>query len=83
LPERLTDALSDETSELYASCHAMQDAASQLVERAKRAGELRPDVTTQELLVVLHAISSAGAHLPGEGGRARLLGLVFEGLRPS
>ena len=83
LSEVLTVALSDETSRLYESCHAMQDAASQLVERAKRAGELRPDVTTRELLVLLHAVSWAGKHLPGDGGSARLLGLVFEGLRAS
>jgi len=83
LPERLTEALSDETSELYASCHAMQEAGSQLVERAKRVGALRSDVTMQELLLLLHAISSAGAHLPGDRGRVRLLDLVFEGLRPS
>lgn len=83
LSEVMATALSDETSRLYESCHAMQDAASQLVERAKRAGELRPDVTTRELLLMLHAVSWAGIHLPGDGGRARLLGLVFEGLRAS
>jgi AcrR family transcriptional regulator len=83
LAEVLAVALSDETSRLYASCHAMREAASQLVERAKQAGELRPDVTTHELLVLLHALSWAGNHLPGDGGRERLLGLVFEGLRAS
>ena len=83
LAEVLAVALSDETSRLFASCHAMREAASQLVERAKRAGELRPDVTTHELLVLLHALSWAGKHLAGDGGRERLLGLVFEGLRAS
>ncbi len=83
LSEVLAVALTDETSRLYASCAAMQDVASQLVERAKGAGELRADVTTRELLMLLHALSWAGKHLPGDGGRDRLLGLVFEGLRAS
>ncbi|WP_326946887.1 MULTISPECIES: TetR/AcrR family transcriptional regulator [unclassified Amycolatopsis] len=81
LAELTADALNDETSRLYASCHAMRDAASQLVERAKAAGELRADVTTHELLLLLHAASWAGPHLPGEAGMQRLLALVFEGLR--
>ena len=61
----------------------MREVGSQLVERAKRAGELRPDVTAQELLLLLHAASWAGGHLPGGGGMQRLLALVFEGLRAS
>ena len=83
LVELTADALNDESSRLYASCHAMQEAGSQLVERAKRAGELREDVTPRELLLLLHAASWAGGHLSGEGGMHRLLALVFEGLRAS
>jgi AcrR family transcriptional regulator len=83
LVELTADALNDETSRLYESCHAMREVGSQLVERAKLAGELREDVTAQELLLLLHAASWAGGHLPGEGGMQRLLALVFEGLRAS
>ncbi|MEU0532144.1 TetR/AcrR family transcriptional regulator [Amycolatopsis tolypomycina] len=83
LVELTADALNDETSRLYESCHGMREGGSQLVERAKRAGELRPDVTADELLLLLHAASWAGGHLPGEGGMQRLLALVFEGLRAS
>ncbi|OXM63915.1 TetR/AcrR family transcriptional regulator [Amycolatopsis vastitatis] len=83
LVELTADALNDESSRLYASCHAMREAGSHLVERAKVAGELRGDVTAQELLLLLHAASWAGRHLPGEGGMHRLLALVFEGLRAS
>jgi len=83
LVELTADALNDESSRLYASCHAMREAGSHLVERAKRAGELRRDVTTDELLLLLHAASWAGGHLPGPGGMQRLLALVFEGLRVS
>jgi AcrR family transcriptional regulator len=83
LVELTADALNDETSRLYESCHTMRETGSQLVERAKGAGELRPDVTTEELLLLLHAASWAGGHLPGGGGMQRLLALVFEGLRAS
>lgn len=83
LVELTADALNDETSRLYESCHAMRAVGSQLVERAKAAGELRRDVTAHELLLLLHAASWAGGHLPGEGGMHRLLALVFEGLRAS
>jgi AcrR family transcriptional regulator len=83
LVELTADALNDESSRLYASCHAMREAGSHLVERAKRSGELRADVTANELLLLLHAASWAGAHLPGDGGMQRLLALVFEGLRAS
>ncbi|HEY3468168.1 MAG TPA: helix-turn-helix domain-containing protein [Amycolatopsis sp.] len=83
LVELTADALNDESSRLFASCHAMREAGSHLVERAKEAGELRADVTTQELLLLLHAASWAGRHLPGEEGMHRLLALVFEGLRAS
>jgi AcrR family transcriptional regulator len=83
LAELTADALDDKTSRLYASCHAMREAGSHLVERAKQAGELREDVTTHELLLLLHAASWAGGHHPGPGGMHRLLALVFEGLRAS
>ncbi|WP_410661545.1 TetR/AcrR family transcriptional regulator [Amycolatopsis sp. lyj-112] len=83
LPELMADVLDDETSPLYASCHAMQDGVSHLVERAKAAGELRADVTAHELLVLLHALSWAGEYLSGDKGLDRLLDLVFAGLRVS
>lgn len=83
LPELMVDVLNDEASPLYASCHAMRDQVSHLVERAKAAGELRADVTVPEILVVLHALSWASEHLSGDKGLERLLDLVFAGLRAS
>ncbi|MFE6613551.1 TetR/AcrR family transcriptional regulator [Amycolatopsis sp. NPDC057786] len=83
LPELMVDVLDDETSPLYASCHAMRDQVSHLVERAKASGELRADVTVHELLVLLHALSWASEHLSGDKGLERLLDLVFAGLRAS
>lgn len=83
LPELMVDVLDDESSPLYASCHAMRDQVSHLVERAKASGELRADVTVPELLVLLHALSWASEHLSGDKRLERLLDLVFAGLRAS
>jgi AcrR family transcriptional regulator len=83
LPELMVDVLNDETSPLYASCHAMQDGVSHLVDRAQAAGELKADVTAHELLVLLHALSWASEHLSGDKGLDRLLDLVFDGLQAS
>ncbi|MFB9931339.1 TetR/AcrR family transcriptional regulator [Amycolatopsis halotolerans] len=83
LTEMLADAFDDPESRLHASCDAMRDAASQLVDRAQAAGVFRTDVTVQELLLLLHGASWAGSHLPGTGGTERLMGLVFTGLQTS
>ncbi|MFI6302420.1 TetR/AcrR family transcriptional regulator [Amycolatopsis thailandensis] len=83
LPELMVDVLDDETSPLYASCHAMRDGVSHLMERAKVSGGLRADVTVDELLVLLHALSWASEHLSGDKGLERLVDLVFAGLRAS
>jgi AcrR family transcriptional regulator len=83
LSESMMTALTDETSRLYASCHAMQDGLSHLVERARDAGELREDVTTQELLLLAHAVAWASEHVGSENAVDRLFDLVFGGLRAS
>jgi hypothetical protein len=51
----MATALSDETPKLYVSCHAMLEALSQLVDRARWIGELRADVTSRELLLPMAA----------------------------
>ena len=67
---RLTDA-----------CHRQEAAASALVERARAAGALRPDVRVDEVLDLVSAVAWVA-----EGGRphdeGRLLDLVLDGLRP-
>jgi AcrR family transcriptional regulator len=66
---RLTDA-----------CHRQEAAATALVERARRAGALRPDVRVEEVLDLVSAIAWVA-----EQGRPhdhdRLLDLVLDGLR--
>jgi AcrR family transcriptional regulator len=82
LVEALADALSDQTSRLYQACHAMQDGAARLVDRAREAGELRPDVTALEVLLLINSVAWASERAPGgTPSLTRLIDLVFEGLR--
>jgi AcrR family transcriptional regulator len=61
------------------------DLTSQLVRRAQAAGVVRDDVTGQDLMFLMAAISSLG-ELPFPGLRPdlwkRYLGVVLDGLRP-
>jgi len=79
----LLTALHDESSELHAACAAMGRAAAQLVDRAKVAGAIRPEVTTDELLMLSAAVSSAAHGIPDapEGIADRLLSLAMSGVR--
>ena len=79
----MATALSDETSQLYASCHAMQEALSHLVERARLLGGVPADITSRELLLLVHAVAWASQHQESADGVDRLFDLVFGGLRPS
>jgi AcrR family transcriptional regulator len=82
LTETLADALADESSQLYQSCHAVRDGARRLVERAREAGELRPDATVLEVLLLIHSAAWSAEHAPGGGPSLnRLVDLVFQGLR--
>jgi AcrR family transcriptional regulator len=82
LIEPLASALGDESSDLYVACHSMRDAGDALVERAKAAGELRADVTTNELFLLVNGMAWASEYAPGgAGGIARMIRLVFAGLR--
>lgn len=68
---RLTDA-----------CHRQEAAAAALVERARGAGALRPDVRVDEVLDLVSAVAwVAEQGRPHDHGR--LLDLVLDGMRPS
>jgi AcrR family transcriptional regulator len=78
----LMATLHDETSALYASCHAMREAGAELLARAQDSGEVRPDVTWPEVLGALFGVACACERMPEEAGvRAdRLLTMLFDGL---
>ncbi|WP_370943827.1 TetR/AcrR family transcriptional regulator [Amycolatopsis sp. cg5] len=83
LPEAMAAAIDQPGSPLYVSCHEMQAAASQLVDRARESGELRAGATTRELLLLTHAVVWASEHHPSDDGMDRLFALVVTGLRAS
>ncbi|WP_395103683.1 TetR/AcrR family transcriptional regulator [Actinomadura sp. SCN-SB] len=75
--------LRDESSALYASCKAMNAAASDLLARTQKAGEIRPDLEPSEFLTLTYGIAWADEQVAAPPRRDRLLALLFDGLRPS
>jgi AcrR family transcriptional regulator len=67
-------------SELMNSCMtAMRDAADRLVDNAKQAGVLRADVSSRDLLRLVHGIAVATEQSPQDTDR--LMALMLDGLR--
>jgi AcrR family transcriptional regulator len=82
----LAAALSDDgrARELFAQCHSMINATGgELLDRAKDAGVVRPDVALGDLLKMVGAFAHAGETSPeGSGLSERLLVMAMDGLRP-
>jgi AcrR family transcriptional regulator len=74
----------DKDSELVSTCSGLiRDAASALLVRAQRAGEVRADAQVSDLIRLAHAVSMVAERDPADSGQAdRLLTLVADGLRP-
>ncbi|WP_433274723.1 TetR/AcrR family transcriptional regulator [Actinosynnema sp. CS-041913] len=72
------------TEKLFSSCHNdMFAAGAALVERAKEADALRPDVAVDEVFKLVNAIAWASEQTGGSTAeRGRLVSLVLDGLRP-
>ena len=67
-------------SELMTSCWTrMHDTADQLLKHAQQAGVVRPDVTSQELLRLVHGIVITTEQSPDQADR--LLSLMLDGVR--
>ncbi|MGX7674951.1 TetR/AcrR family transcriptional regulator [Plantactinospora sp. DSM 117369] len=68
---------------LGATCHTMiMDAGDALLVRARRAGSVRPDVTTADLLKLVSAIALAAEPEPDSAADVdRLVTLAIEGVR--
>ena len=82
----LAAALNEEgqASELFAQCHAMINATGgELLDRAKRAGAVRDDITLGDVLKMAKAFAHAAETSPeGPALAERLIGLSMDGLRP-
>jgi AcrR family transcriptional regulator len=67
-------------------CHLMiTEAGRELLDRARATGAVRPDVSIDDLLTLVTAISMAFEHRPGDSGSEadRLLVLAIDGIRPA
>ncbi|MEV5570400.1 helix-turn-helix domain-containing protein [Spirillospora sp. NPDC052269] len=76
----LMEAIEDETSELHEACNAVLASSEELVERARAAGEIRPDVTASDLYALVNAAAWAGEQsTPAQADR--ILTFTLEGFR--
>ncbi len=83
----LTSALLEtlgKDSELLSACSTVIcGAADELLNRAKEAGEVRPDADARDLIRLVHAVNIAAQHAPADPGQPdRLIGIILDGLRP-
>jgi AcrR family transcriptional regulator len=77
LPASVMSALNDHDSSLHASCAGLRAAASDLLARAQRSGQIRADLETDELLATVYAMAWAART---GGTQERFLTLLIEGL---
>ncbi|MEV5613100.1 helix-turn-helix domain-containing protein [Streptomyces sp. NPDC052225] len=76
----IRDALSGE-SDIFVSCRrAMLDAAEPLLVRAQEAGEVRGDLSFDDLLRMVSGVTAAA--YVDEAQRDRVLGFALDGIRP-
>jgi AcrR family transcriptional regulator len=81
VPASIMDALNDPGSALHASCAGLGAAASDLLARAQRSGQLRADLTPGELLATVGAMAWAARQAPlADEAGDRFLDLLIEGL---
>jgi hypothetical protein len=61
----------------------MRAAVGKLLERAQAAGEIRADIDGADLFALINAVVGTADQAPSIGARrARLIGLVMDGLAP-
>ncbi|QOV41491.1 TetR/AcrR family transcriptional regulator [Streptomyces ferrugineus] len=82
LAHALMSATDNNSSALARCSGPIREAGGALLERAQKAGSVRPDVAIGDLLQLTHAIALAAEETPGDPGLAdRLLHLTLRGLR--
>lgn len=79
LSQALIESLGKD-SELMKTCWTrMHDTADQLLEHAQSAGVVRPDVTSHDVMRLVHGVAIATQQAPEESDR--LLSIMLDGLR--
>ncbi|WP_371483757.1 TetR/AcrR family transcriptional regulator [Kitasatospora sp. NBC_00315] len=76
----IREALEGEESDVFLACRqSMYDAAEPLLSRAQESGEVRQDMSVDDLLRLVSGISSVA--FPDEEQRDRVLGIALDGVR--
>lgn len=71
-----------ETTDLTATCHLIAAAGTQLLHAAQASGDIRPDATVQDLMLISNAVAWAAEQSDGDFAQARrLLSMLLDGLR--
>jgi AcrR family transcriptional regulator len=78
----LAGGLDDEASELHAACKRMTVIGDQLVANAREAGAIRPDVTGEDVFVLMNAAAWVREQVSAAQAD-RLLSFTMDGLRPA
>jgi AcrR family transcriptional regulator len=74
MAEALMNTIHDERSALYASCQELHAAGAELLGRAQKSGDVRPDLNASELFTMANAIAWAAEQhpdAPDQAGRFR------------
>ncbi|CAL9656318.1 MULTISPECIES: TetR/AcrR family transcriptional regulator [Streptomyces] len=82
LAVRYAEAARSADGPLGARCRAVEEAAAGLLERARERGQVRADLTAPELIRLATAVAWVSETAAPSDTTARLLDLVFEGVRP-
>lgn len=80
LAARFAHASVNVDSPLGARCHAVEQAAADLVERARELGRIRTDLTAAELIRLATAVAWVNEATAPPDTATRLLDLVFDGI---
>ena len=76
----IREALEGEETDVFLACRqSMYDAATPLLERAQEAGEVRTDMSTDDLLRLVSGVNSMV--FPDPGQREHVLGIALDGVR--
>ncbi|MGN5377304.1 TetR/AcrR family transcriptional regulator [Streptomyces lasalocidi] len=82
LASALVAVVDDDDSPLLAACHdAIRSAGRPLFERAQRVGAIRPDITLDELLILVTGITLAFKRGDILDSSTRMLTFLMEGVR--
>ncbi|MBA0050678.1 TetR/AcrR family transcriptional regulator [Streptomyces sp. AJS327] len=80
LAEQLLGSLDDEDSALHTACRRVAEAGERLVERAHAAGEIRADVTAEDVFALINAAAWLRGRLRDPAAAERVTSVICGGL---